>query len=123
VSRARFLALDLIGNIVRTRHDAESTTSFLAATRARWYGSRQFWGVRRCGVLYSRRGGPPEWRAGPLVRVRRHPHAAGSSHPGAPVIQMAGASGADVLAAIIAEYEVTCRVALALPAAEHHNRG
>ena len=50
-------------------------------------------------------------------------HAAGSLHPGAPVIpaalaagEMAGASGADVLAAIVAGYEVTCRVALALPA-------
>ena len=32
---------------------------------------------------------------------------------------MVGASGADVLAAIIAGYEVTCRVALALPAGEH----
>ena len=57
-------------------------------------------------------------------------HAAGSLHPGAPVIpaalaagEMAGASGADVLAAIIAGYEVTCRVALALPAGEHYDRG
>ena len=34
VERARFLVLDLVGNIVRARHDAESTASFLAATRA-----------------------------------------------------------------------------------------
>ena len=53
-----------------------------------------------------------------------------SLHPGAPVIpaalaagEMVGASGADVLAAIIAGYEVTCRVALALPAGEHYDRG
>ena len=26
VTRARFLVLDLVGNIVRARHDAESTT-------------------------------------------------------------------------------------------------
>src|SRR5258707_14056771 len=57
-------------------------------------------------------------------------HAAGSLHPGAPVIpaalaagEMVGASGADVLAAVIAGYEVTCRVALALPAGEHYDRG
>jgi 2-methylcitrate dehydratase PrpD len=57
-------------------------------------------------------------------------HAAGSLHPGAPVIpaalaagEMVGASGADVLAGIIAGYEVTCRVALALPAGEHYDRG
>ena len=36
---------------------------------------------------------------------------------------MVGASGADVLAAIIAGYEITCRVALALPAGEHYDRG
>ena len=29
VTRARFLVLDLVGNIVRARHDAESTQSFL----------------------------------------------------------------------------------------------
>ena len=34
VDRARFLVLDLVGNIVRARHDAESTAAFLAATRA-----------------------------------------------------------------------------------------
>ena len=33
-TRARFLVLDLVGNIVRARHDAESTPSFLAAARA-----------------------------------------------------------------------------------------
>jgi 2-methylcitrate dehydratase PrpD len=57
-------------------------------------------------------------------------HAAGTLHPGAPVIsaaiaagEMTGASGAVVLAAIIAGYEVTCRAALALPAGAHYQRG
>jgi 2-methylcitrate dehydratase PrpD len=57
-------------------------------------------------------------------------HAAGSLHPGAAVIpaalaaaEMTGASGADVLAAIVAGYEVTCRLALALPAGAHYRRG
>src|SRR3546814_12083117 len=36
---------------------------------------------------------------------------------------MAGASGADVLAAIVAGYEVTCRIGLALPAGDHYARG
>ena len=36
---------------------------------------------------------------------------------------MTGASGADVLAGIIAGYEVTCRIALALPAGDHYARG
>ena len=34
VARARFLVLDLVGNIVRARHDAESTPSLLGAARA-----------------------------------------------------------------------------------------
>ena len=34
VQRTRFLVLDLVGNIVRARHDAESTASFLGAARA-----------------------------------------------------------------------------------------
>ncbi|MBV8574323.1 MAG: MmgE/PrpD family protein, partial [Acetobacteraceae bacterium] len=57
-------------------------------------------------------------------------HAAASLHPGAPVIpaalaagEMAGVSGAEVLAAIVAGYEVVCRVALALPAKAHYDRG
>ena len=32
--RTRFLVLDLVGNIVRGRHDAESTPALLAAARA-----------------------------------------------------------------------------------------
>ena len=36
---------------------------------------------------------------------------------------MTGASGATLLAAVIAGYEVICRVALALPAGDHYDRG
>ena len=58
-------------------------------------------------------------------------HAAGSLHPGAPVIPAALAAGEMVGAppaptcwpAIVAGYEMTCRVALALPAGEHYDRG
>ena len=34
VERARYLVLDLVGNIVRARHDAESTPALLSAARA-----------------------------------------------------------------------------------------
>ena len=34
--RARFLLLDLVGNIVRARHDAESTESPSCAPPGRW---------------------------------------------------------------------------------------
>jgi 2-methylcitrate dehydratase PrpD len=127
--RARFLLLDLVGNIVRARHGAESTASFLAATRAMGLAAGNA-GVFGDAARYTPAG------AAFLNGALGHSldfddtHAAGSLHPGAPVIpaalaagEMAGASGADVLAAIVAGYEVTCRIALALPAGEHYDRG
>ena len=129
VTRARFLLLDLVGNIVRARHDAESTPALLSAVRALGYGDGT------CFVFGdTRRYTPPG--AALLNGALAHSldfddtHAAGTLHPGAPVIpaaiaagEMVGASGADVLAAIVAGYEVTCRVALALPAGDHYQRG
>src|ERR671910_2657260 len=57
-------------------------------------------------------------------------HASATLHPGAPVIpaalaaaEMAGADGRTVLSAIVAGYEVTCRLALALPGGDHYDRG
>src|SRR5579863_6535348 len=129
VERARFLVLDLVGNIVRARHDAESTASFLAATRAMGLAAGNA-GVFGDASRYTPAGAA--FLNGALAHSLDFDdtHAAGSLHPGAPVIpaalaagEMAGASGADVLAAIIAGYEVTCRVALALPAGEHYDRG
>src|ERR1700710_2453202 len=129
VNRARFLVLDLIGNIVRARYDAESTASFLAATRAMGMAAGNS-GVFGDAARYTPAGAA--FLNGALAHSLDFDdtHAAGSLHPGAPVIpaalaagEMVGASGADVLAAIIAGYEVTCRVALALPAGEHYDRG
>ncbi len=129
VNRARFLVLDLIGNIVRARHDAESTDSFVNTVRAMGMANGN------CGVFGDNARYTPAGAAflnGALAHSLDFDdtHAAGSLHPGAPVIpaalaagEMVGASGADVLAGIIAGYEVTCRVALALPAGEHYDRG
>ena len=127
--RARLLVLDLVGCIVRARHDAESTPPLMAAARALGVASGNN-GVFGDCARYTPAG------AAFLNAALGHSldfddtHAAGSLHPGAPVIpaalaagEMAGASGRDVLAAIIAGYEVTCRVALALPAGEHYARG
>lgn len=129
VTRARFLVLDLVGNMVRARVDAESTPPLFAAAKAVGldHGDAAVFGETR---RFSPAG------AALLNGALAHSldfddtHAAGSLHPGAPVIpaalaagEMAGASGADVLAAIIAGYEVTCRVALALPAGAHYQRG
>ena len=129
VRRARFLVLDLVGNIVRARHDAESTPALLAAVRALGLAAGNS-GVFGDAARYT----PPG--AALLNGALGHSldfddtHAAGSLHPGAPVIpaaiaagELVGASGADVLAGIIAGYEVTCRVALAMPAKAHYDRG
>ncbi len=129
VNRARFLVLDLVGNIVRARHDAESTPSFLAAVRAMGMAAGNS-GVFGDAARYTPAGAA--FLNGALAHSLDFDdtHAAGSLHPGAPVIpaalaagEMVGASGADVLAAIVAGYEITCRVALALPAGEHYDRG
>jgi 2-methylcitrate dehydratase PrpD len=128
-TRTRFLVLDLIGNIVRGRHDAESTAPLLATVRALGLaagGAAVFGDATR----YTPAG------AALLNGALAHSldfddtHAAGSLHPGAPVIpaalaaaEMAGADGKTVLAAIVAGYEVTCRLAVALPAGDHYDRG
>ena len=54
VTRARFLVLDLVGNIVRARHDAESTPSFLGRGPRHGHGRRQFRRVRRRRALHAR---------------------------------------------------------------------
>ncbi len=129
VARTRLLLLDLVGNIVRARHDAESTPPLLAAARALGLaaGNSAVFGDT---ARYTPAGAA--FLNGALAHSLDFDdtHAEASLHPGAPVIpaalaagEMAGASGADVLAAIVAGYEVTCRVALALPAGEHYRRG
>ncbi len=129
LARTRLLLLDLLGNIVRARHDAESTPPLLAAARALGVaaGNTVVFGD---SARYTPAG------AAFLNAALGHSldfddtHAAASLHPGCPVIpaalaagEMVGASGVAVLTAIVAGYEVTCRIALALPADEHYARG
>jgi 2-methylcitrate dehydratase PrpD len=129
VARTKLLVLDLVGNIIRARHDVDSTPILLAATRSLGLGAGN------SGVF----GDPSRWTpagAALLNGALGHSldfddtHAAASLHPGAVVIpaalaagEMAGSSGAEVLAGIVAGYEVACRVALALPARAHYDRG
>ncbi len=127
--RARFLILDLAGNMLRGCHDAESSAPLLAAARALGLGAGG-------AVVFGEASRWTPAGAALLNGAFAHSldfddtHAAGSLHPGAPVIpaaiaaaEIAGASGADVVAAIVAGYEVTNRLALALPAGEHYDRG
>jgi 2-methylcitrate dehydratase PrpD len=129
VERSRLLVLDLIGNAVRARHDCESTPALLAAVDALGL-------ARGNGHVFGDPRGYSPAAAALLNGALAHSldfddtHAAATLHPGAPVIpaafaaaQMTRASGAEVLAAVVAGYEVVCRVALALPAGDHYQRG
>ena len=72
VNRARFLVLDLVGNIVRARHDAESTPSFLAAVRAMGMAAGNA-GVFGDAARYTPgRRRLPQRRAGAFAGFRRH---------------------------------------------------
>ena len=127
--RTRFLVLDLVGNMLRGRHDAESTAPLLAAVRSLGLaaGSAAVFGD---SARYTPAG------AALVNGTTAHSldfddtHAAGTLHPGAPVIpaalaaaEMVGADGRTVLGAIVAGYEVTCRLALSLPGGDHYERG
>ncbi|MGH7121913.1 MAG: MmgE/PrpD family protein [Acetobacteraceae bacterium] len=129
VERSRFFVLDLIGNIVRARAEAESTPALLTGIAALGLG-RGSAGVFGDPARYTPMG------AALLNATLGHSldfddtHAAGSLHPGVTAIpaalaagEMRGATGADVLAGIVAGYEVSCRLARALPAGEHYARG
>lgn len=129
VVRTRQLVLDLVGNIVRGRHDSESTPALLAAAKALGLTGGT------CHVFADAAGYTPAGAAF-LNGAFAHSldfddtHASASLHPGAPVIpaalaaaEMVGANGETVLAAIVAGYEVVLRIALALPAGAHYDRG
>ncbi|MDA8050762.1 MAG: MmgE/PrpD family protein [Rhodospirillales bacterium] len=129
VERARFLVLDLIGNIVRARAEAESTPALLAGMRALGLGGGNA-SVFGDAARYTPLGAALANATLGHSLDFDDTHAAGSLHPGVTAIaaalaagEMAGANGAEVLAGIVAGYEVACRLALALPAGEHYARG
>ena len=72
VERARFLVLDLVGNIVRARHDAESTAPMLAAVRALGMAAGNSGVFGDCAPIYPSRRGTAERRAGSFARFRRY---------------------------------------------------
>jgi 2-methylcitrate dehydratase PrpD len=127
--RVRLLLLDLIGNMVGGHAAAESTAPLLAAARAMGQAGGN-------ATVFAEASGWTPTGAALLNGALAHSldfddtHAASSLHPGAPVIpaalaaaEMVGARGADALAAIVAGYEVTNRLGLALPAGAHYARG
>lgn len=129
VARARLLFLDLAGSIIRAPLELPSPAVLRAAAAAlgqdggtsRVFGDTQTWTPAGAALLNGAHGHALDFD---------DTHAPSTLHPGAPVIpaafaaaQMAGVSGADLIAGMVAGYDVTCRVGRALPAGEHYARG
>jgi 2-methylcitrate dehydratase PrpD len=127
--RLKALGLDLMGIMLRARHDAESTAPMLAA-------------VRRLGLAAGGTtliGDPDGYSPAGAAMVNGtlahsldfdDTHAPGSLHPSAPIVpaayaaaEMVHSSGRDVLAAIAAGFETQIRLSLALDPSAHYDRG
>lgn len=128
--RALALASDLVGSIVRAAAESESTPAVLAML-----GRMGMDGEGPCTVFgLNRRYGAA---AAALINgTLGHSldfddtHADSSLHPSAPVVpaalaaaELANASGADLLAAIVIGFEVACRLGMALDPTAHYARG
>jgi 2-methylcitrate dehydratase PrpD len=127
--RAKALALDLTGIMLRARNDAESTPAMISAARRLGLADGP------CTVIGDAHGYSPAGAAmvnGTLAHSLDFDdtHAPGSLHPSAPIIpaafaaaEMAGSDGKAAIAAIVAGYEVQIRLSLALDPAAHYDRG
>ncbi|MFQ5927823.1 MAG: MmgE/PrpD family protein, partial [Terriglobia bacterium] len=127
--RAKQLVADHVGIAVRARQEAESTPSLLAAVRTLGLAQGAASVVADVG-RYS----PPG--AALINGTLAHSldfddtHARGSIHPSAPIVpaalaaaEMTGANGREVIAGIVAGYEVQIRLSLALVPKDHYDRG
>jgi 2-methylcitrate dehydratase PrpD len=128
--RAKALILDFLGSAIRARRDAESTPSLLqmlemlkldGAGEATVFGDAKTWTPAVAALLNGALGHSLDFD---------DTHADSSLHASAPVVpaafavgEMVGASGRDVLAAIVAGYEVCCRLGNALDPTSHYARG
>ena len=115
------LTLDFLGSAIRARRDAESTPSLLKMLEAlaldgkgksTVFGDSKTWTPAVAALLNGALGHSLDFD---------DTHADSSLHPSAPVVpaafavgEMVGASGRDVLTAIVAGYEVCCRLGNAL---------
>lgn len=128
IEYAKHLLLDTVGIAVGSVR-AESTDAFLGGTRS----------LDRDGdgatVMATGERMAPEYAAllnGALAHSLDYDdtHRGASLHPGAPVIpaalaaaEEADASGKELLTAIVAGYEITCRLGMAINPTSHYDRG
>ncbi|MGP9814404.1 MmgE/PrpD family protein [Rhodopseudomonas sp. NSM] len=130
LARAKVLTLDFLGSAIRARREAESTPALLAMLRAlsldgdgaaTVFGDGKRWTPAVAALLNGALGHSLDFD---------DTHADSSLHPSAPVVpaafavgELVGASGRDVLTAIVAGYEVCCRLGNALDPTSHYARG
>ncbi|WP_315784370.1 MmgE/PrpD family protein [Bradyrhizobium sp. SZCCHNPS1003] len=130
LDRAKVLTLDFLGSAIRARREAESTPSIVkmlaalkldAAGEATVFGDNRTWTPAVAALLNGTMGHSLDFD---------DTHADSSLHPSAPVVpaafavgEMVGASGCEVLTAIVAGYEVCCRLGNALDPTSHYARG
>jgi 2-methylcitrate dehydratase PrpD len=129
VERTRLLAMDHVGIALRARHAADLNDA-MSATLA-----RLGMGDGDASVIGDDRSYAPPAAAlynGNLAHSLDFDdtHARGSIHPSAPIVpaafaaaEMAGANGRDIIAGIVAGYEVQIRLSIALDPSEHYGRG
>ena len=129
VERTGMLIMDNVGIALRALNDAESTPGLIrAAQRLGLDGGHSI-------VIGDRRGFTPQGAAlinGTLAHSLDFDdtHARSSLHTSAPIVpaalaaaEMAGAGGEELIAAIIAGYEIQIRLSLALGPTDHYDRG
>src|SRR6195952_4689159 len=130
LERAKVLTLDFLGSAVRARQEAESTPSLLKMLEelaldgkgeATVFGDNRTWTPAVAALLNGALGHSLDFD---------DTHADSSLHASAPVVpaafavgEMVGASGREVLTAIVAGYEVCCRLGNALAPTSHYARG
>ncbi len=130
LERAKALTLDFLGSAIRARRDAESTPSMLKMLEAlaldgkgeaTVFGDSKTWTPAVAALLNGALGHSLDFD---------DTHADSSLHASAPVVpaafavgELVGASGRDVLTAIVAGYEVCCRLGNALDPTSHYARG
>jgi len=127
--RAKRLILDITGNIIRARNDAESTPSLISAVEKLGLAHG------KCSVMGDGLSYAPTAAAlinGTLAHSLDFDdtHAEGSIHSSAPIVpaalaaaEMTDASGKELIAAVVAGYEVQIRLSLALNPTAHYDRG
>jgi len=127
--RTKQLILDMTGVALRSRYDAESTPSVIAAVEKLGLAGGP------CSVIGDAKGYCAPAAAlinGTLAHSLDFDdtHAPGSIHPSAPIVpaafaaaEMVAASGKDIIAAVVAGYEIQIRLSLALGPTDHYDRG